>query len=69
MRIPFAFIAVVVLAASMVIADGNLDESKAIVKIVLLGGKVTRDETLPDRPVIQIDLRDNKKINTNTCIC
>ena len=61
MRIHFAFIAVAVLAASTVVADDNLDDSKAIQKIELLGGKITRDEALPGSPVVEIDLRDSSR--------
>ena len=53
MRFQSAFIAVVVLTASLVIAD-DLDESKAIEKIELLGGKVTRDDALPGNPVVEV---------------
>ena len=63
MRFQSAFIAVVILAASLVVADDNLDEAKAIKKIELLGGKVTRDEMLPGRPVIGVDLYGSKKFN------
>jgi len=44
-------------------ADDNAEESKAVEKIELLGGKVTRDDNLPGRPVIGIDLQGSKKIN------
>ena len=54
--------AVIVMTASMVMADDS-DESHAVWKIELLGGKVKRDETLPGRPVIAIDFRGSKKFN------
>jgi internalin A len=63
MRFQSALIALVVLTASMVIADEILDESKAIAKIELLGGKVTRDEALPGRPVIEVDFHRSKRFN------
>ena len=63
MRFQFAFIAVAVLATSTAIADGTLDESKAIEKIELLGGKVKRDDTLPGRPVVMINLQGSKRFN------
>jgi internalin A len=61
MRFQFALIAVVVLAASLVVADDTLDEARAIEKIELLGGKVTRDESLPARPVIGVSFERNYK--------
>ena len=51
MHFQFALIAFV-LAVSFGFADDNLDETKAIEKLRLLGVGVTRDETLRDRPVI-----------------
>ena len=33
-------------------------EEKAVNAILKLGGKVTRDEKLPGRPVVGVDLRD-----------
>ncbi len=54
MRFQSAFIAVAVLAASLGVADDNLDESKAIQKIEMLRGSVKRDETLPGRPVVRV---------------
>ena len=67
MRLRFAFVAVTI-AATMVFAEEVLDESKAIEKIELLGGKVTRDDTLPGRPVNGVDFRQsapgaNKRFN------
>ena len=52
-----------VMVVGVVFADDNLDESKAIEKIELLGGKVMRDETLPSRPVIVVDFRASKKFS------
>ena len=55
-------IAVIVLTASRGIADDPLVESQAIVKIELLGGKVTRDETLTGCPVVGIDFRGSTRV-------
>ena len=63
MRFQFALIAVIVLAASLVIADDNLDEAKAIQKIELLGGKIERDETLAGRPVTGVEFQGTKRFN------
>jgi hypothetical protein len=41
--------------------EEQVDESPSIAKIELLGGKVTRDETLLARPVIEIDLRGSQR--------
>ena len=61
MRFLSAFIALVVLAASLVVADDNLDESKAIEQLEQLGGRIRRQNgsneknqpvtgvTIPDR--------------------
>jgi internalin A len=65
MRFRTASIAVVVLAASLVMADDKLDESKAIEQIELLGGSVIRDAKLPDRPVIGVHLHRSKQFNDN----
>ena len=63
MRFQSGLIAVVVLTASVVVPDDNLDESKAIGKIELLGGKVEGDESLPGRPVIGVDLHRSKRFS------
>ena len=63
MRFQSAFIAIAVLTASLVIADDNLDESKAIQKIELLGGRITRDETLPGQPVVGADFQGSERFN------
>jgi Leucine-rich repeat (LRR) protein len=63
MRFQSALIVVAVLVASMVIAEDNLDEAKVIQKIELLGGKVTRDDTLPGRPVIGIDFQRSERFS------
>src|SRR5580692_5727000 len=62
------FLAVAILAARIILADDNLDESKAIEKIELLGGKVARDESLPGHPVIAVSFAlaypsDNNRFN------
>ncbi|HEY3965415.1 MAG TPA: hypothetical protein VGM05_12740, partial [Planctomycetaceae bacterium] len=56
-------IAVVVVAASLAVADDNLDESQAIEKVEQLGGSVIRDDKLPGRPVIGVHLQRSKKFN------
>jgi internalin A len=50
-----------VLIPNPILADDDSDESKSIAKIELLDGKVTRDETLPGRPVVGIDLHDTQR--------
>ena len=57
------FAVAIIVAANAIAADDNLDESKAIAKIELLGGKVTKDDTLPGSPVFGIDLTGSKKFN------
>ena len=56
-RFRIAFVAVVVLTASTIVADDNLDESKAIAKIELLGGKITKDETSQGGAGIAVDFK------------
>ena len=63
MRFQAAFVAVVALTTSMVIAEDNLDESKAIAKIELLGGKVWKDRKLPRHPVIEVDFQKSIRFN------
>ena len=41
-------------------AEPKADEAKAIAEIEKLGGKVTRDEKSPGKPVIEVDLSDSK---------
>ena len=53
----------VLLVGGVVFADDSLDETAAVAKIELLGGKVTRDETLPGNPVTEIDFRESTKFN------
>ena len=61
----FSLLAVsVVLTANFEFADDNSDESKAIEKIELLGGKVTRDEKLPGRPAIRVSLSLHDNLNS-----
>jgi hypothetical protein len=50
-------LAIVALTVNVVVAEDHADESKSIAKIELLGGEVTRDDTLPGRPVIGIDFQ------------
>ena len=58
----FRLLTIVAVAASSVIADDTLDDAAAIKKIELLGGQVTRDETLPGNPVVEIDFRESKRL-------
>ncbi len=51
-------IAVVGLAPCVTVADDNSAESKAIAKLELLGGNVTRDDSLLGRPVIGVNVTD-----------
>lgn len=44
-------------------ADEDSDESKVVAKVELLGGRVTRDESLPGNPVIGVDFRKSKRLN------
>ena len=53
MRYQFALI-FIVMVGGVVVADDNLEESKAIEKIELLGGKACRDHNQPDMPVVTI---------------
>jgi internalin A len=63
MHFQSAFIAVAVLATSLVIADDTLDETKAVEKIKLLGGKVQRNDRLPGRPAVNVSFEGNTKFN------
>src|SRR5579863_8869632 len=51
------------LNATAAFAEDDSDESKAIAKIELLGGTVTKDETRPGRPAVEIDFRGTQKFN------
>jgi len=55
MRVQYLLLVAAVLMATLVIGEEASDESQAISKIELLGGKVTRDDKLPGRPVTGID--------------
>ena len=59
----FLMFAFVVLAVSLVFADDTSDESEVIEKIELLGGKVTRDDKLPGRPVIGVSFDGSRRFN------
>ncbi len=63
MRFRSAFMTIAVFAASLAMAEDNLDEFKTIEKIELLGGSIERDETLPDRPVIGIRFSTKSRFN------
>ena len=54
---------IVALTSTVIVADDKFDESKTIHKIELLGGSVTRDDTLPGRPVIGVDFRRSNRFN------
>src|ERR1700680_3790805 len=58
----FAGLCMVVLMASVVVAEEKSDEAKAIESIELLGGRVERDDKLPNRPVIGVDFRGRKRV-------
>ena len=51
------------LRASSTNAGENAEEAKVIAKVELLGANVTRDDNLPDHPVIGIEFRGNQKIS------
>lgn len=55
-------VVLLVLVAGVVFADDS-DESKATEKIELLGGKITRDESSPGCPVVEVDLGGSKRFN------
>ena len=63
------YLSVLVLVAAFhlchrtVVATDRQDEPKAIAKIELLGGKVTRDDKLPGCPVIGIDFQESKRLS------
>ena len=40
-------------------AEPNAEQAKAIAEIKKLGGKVTVDEKIPDKPIISVDLTDS----------
>ena len=63
MPFQFAFVTALLTAHWLVIADGNFDEAKMIEKIELLGGKVTRDETLLGHPVVGISFFQSSRLN------
>ena len=66
MRLPqqLLFVVILGLTTSTAIADEeNLDEFKAIEKIELLGGKIRRDDTLPGRPVVEVNFKENKRFS------
>lgn len=52
-----------VLFGGVMFAEDALVQSKVIGKIELLGGKVMRDETLPDHPVVGIDFELSKRFS------
>ena len=53
-----------VLSPTVMIADDNASEvSKAIAKIELLGGKVERDDKLPDHPVVGVSFATRNNFN------
>src|SRR5579871_3843918 len=56
-------LAAAVLATSLVFADEDTDESKASKKLVLLGAQITRDESLPGRPVTGVNFWADERFN------
>ena len=48
---------------TVTIAGVKADNSKAIEKIQMMGGKDMRSNKLTDRPVIEVNLKQNKKFN------
>ena len=50
-----------IVTTSLLSADEVLDESATIQKIELLGGKVARNDKLPGRPVIGVDLESSRR--------
>lgn len=64
MRISCVLSLVGILATNFLIADEGSAESQtqlAIRKMELLGGKVTRNEKLPEQPVIEVNLEGSKR--------
>ena len=53
----------VCLTFSVTVADDGSDVDMTIAKITLLGGEVTRDDTLPGRPVTDIDFQGSKQVS------
>ena len=41
-------------------AELNADQTKAIAEIKKLGGDVTRDEKIPDKPAISVNLNNTR---------
>ena len=50
-------------ACPALVAHEPLDEARAIEKLELLGANVTRDDQLPERPVIEIDFQRSPRVN------
>lgn len=66
MHLPHQLLLAVILGlmTSFAVAEEeNLDESKAMEKIKLLGGKISRDDKLPGRPVVEVSFKQNKKFS------
>ena len=55
-------LAFVCLASSVAVADDSSDVDRTIAKIELLGGEVTRDDTLPGRPVTGVDFQESDHV-------
>ena len=47
---------------SLAVAEDNADEAAAVAKIELLGGRITRDEARPDRPVIGVTFPEDSHV-------
>jgi hypothetical protein len=63
MCLPNVLLVVSLLGATIVAADDRSDESQAIAKIEMLGGKVTRDESSPGRPMIGVSFQVSNKFD------
>src|SRR4051794_10449338 len=55
--------AVAGISESILIGQEEINESSAIEKIELLGGRIERDETLPDRPVVSVSFNATNRFN------
>ena len=57
----FQLLLILILQFGCIVFADDTGEAKAIAKIELLGGNVTRDETLPGRPVAMINFERSKR--------
>ena len=63
MRVLLLFAIAMLMTSAAVVAHEPLDEARAIEKLELLGAEVTRDDQLPERPVIEIDFQRSPRVN------